>query len=515
MLSADSLKGLPDEQCKLTLREIKWVLSWRSLVKQSVQPTAFVGQVKDMKAQSPELVPTGEPQPVAELALDEALAVAVQLHHRGRLHEAEIMYRRVLEIAPDHGDALHFLGVLSHQLDDSSAALDLIRRSIAIDPGHADRYNNLGNVLLESGQCEQAAAAYEKCVELAPDHAGALNNLGAVLRAQNRFAESEAAYRKASELQPDYADPHNNLGNLMRAQGRIAEAVACYCKALTLRPNHPEAKKFLGIAYYTLGQIDKAADVYRQWLSDEPDNPVPRHMLAACSGENLPPRASDAYVEKTFDSFAGSFDAKLERLAYRAPQLVAEAVQRACGMPTQRFTALDAGCGTGLCGVLIAPSVRRMTGVDLSSQMLAKARARNVYDDLVKAELTGYVLAHPESFDLIVSADTLVYFGPLEEVLGAARGALRGDGWLIFTVEAADDKDLDASCGYCLNPNGRYSHRQSYLSATIGSAGLALVVMEPAVLRNEGGKPVAGWVATCRAMAGRHELQASIHTDHA
>ncbi len=160
--------------------------------------------------------------------------------------------------------------------------------------------------------------------------------------------------------------------------------------------------------------------------------------------------------------------------------------------------ALDAGCGTGLCGSLIEPYVQRLVGIDLSSQMLAKARARNVYDDLVKAELTGYLLAHPESFGLIVSADTLVYFGPLEDALRAARAALRGDGLLIFTVEAADDKHSAVGCGYRLNPNGRYSHRQSYLSATIGSAGFTLLAMEPANLRNEGGKPVAGFVITCR-----------------
>ena len=37
---------------------------------------------------------------------------------------------------------------------------------------------------------------------------------------------------------------------------------------------------------------------------------------------------------------------------------------------------LDAGCGTGLCGPLIAPHARRLVGVDLSGQMLAHARER-------------------------------------------------------------------------------------------------------------------------------------------
>jgi predicted TPR repeat methyltransferase len=41
----------------------------------------------------------------------------------------------------------------------------------------------------------------------------------------------------------------------------------------------------------------------------EPDNPVPRHLYAACSGEGVPERASDRYVEAEFDTFAPASNA--------------------------------------------------------------------------------------------------------------------------------------------------------------------------------------------------------------
>ena len=44
-------------------------------------------------------------------------------------------------------------------------------------------------------------------------------------------------------------------------------------------------------------------------------------------------------------------------------------------------TALDLGCGTGLCGPLVKPRVERLDGVDLSGAMLDRARATGVYDD--------------------------------------------------------------------------------------------------------------------------------------
>ena len=111
---------------------------------------------------------------------------------------------------------------------------------------------------------------------------------------------------------------------------------------------------------------------------------------------------------------------------------------------------LDAGCGTGLCGPLIAPYARRLVGVDLSARMLAQARARNVYDELFKGELTAYLRDSAGAFDVIVSADTLVYFGPLEDVVAAAADALRPGGRLIFTVEELIGAGSDA--GYAHQP---------------------------------------------------------------
>src|SRR5437868_135703 len=70
----------------------------------------------------------------AELSLEDALLFAIGLHRSGELDDAEKLYRRILEVAPDQPDGLHFLGVLLHQRGQSDAALELIQKSIAIAP---------------------------------------------------------------------------------------------------------------------------------------------------------------------------------------------------------------------------------------------------------------------------------------------------------------------------------------------------------------------------------------------
>src|SRR5207248_2783395 len=121
---------------------------------------------------------------------------------------------------------------------------------------------------------------------------------------------------------------------------------------------------------------------------------------------------------------------------------------------------------TGLCGPLIRSMCGSLAGVDLSPQMLAIARSRGCYDELVAAELSAFMRSRIQTFDAIVSADTLVYFGALDEPLSAARGALRGAGLLIFTVEALTEP---APGDYRLQLSGRFVHSEAYLRRVLGA----------------------------------------------
>ncbi|HEY6514250.1 MAG TPA: tetratricopeptide repeat protein [Burkholderiaceae bacterium] len=431
-------------------------------------------------------------------ALHDALRQAIGALREERLDEAELALSDLLRRWPGQPDALHFLGVLRHVQGRTSEGVALIRQALQQVPGHVGAWNNLGNVLLESQQLTEAIDAYRSGVAAAPTDpaaADALSNLAVVHRKLLQWRESEAACREALALRPDFVEAWYNLSLALMGQGKLHDGLLANSKAITLSPRHLQAREQVIRALMLQGEREQAALLYREWLAEDPDNPVARHQLAACLNENQPERASDAYIELMFDSFAGSFDAKLEKLGYRAPQLVVDALRQVAGAPQAALDIVDVGCGTGLCGPLLRPWARRLAGCDLSVGMLRQARSRGVYDQLHKAELVYYMDTQPAQFDAVVSADTLCYFGALQAPVAAAKRCLRSGGWLIFTVEALPDRDATP---HRLQASGRYSHGSAYLRATLTDAGFHEVELRAEVLRQEASLPVAGWLVTAR-----------------
>ena len=429
---------------------------------------------------------------------NDALQKAISTHQRGKHDEAERGYRAILATAPKHPDALHYLGVLLHQLGQCDAARLLIERALALSPGYVDARNNLGNVQKELGLVVQAEQSYRAVIAARPAFASAYNNLGVVLKAQERYADAAEAYRQCLALAPEMADAWSNLGNALRAQQDVEGAMSAYYKAIELAPHGvgTEAYRNLGRALVTSGRHAEALAVYRAWQVQDPADAAIAHMIASLTGEQAPARASDPYVQSTFDRFAGSFDEVLTRLDYRAPAVCSALVASLLDVPAANCAVLDAGCGTGLCAPFLLPYAHTLDGVDLSPKMLEKAALRNSYRRLEEAELTAWLAAHPAQYDLIVSADTLCYFGDLSDVVTNAAAALTAGGHFVFTLE--ETMDAVEVPQFRLHPHGRYSHTEAYARHVLAQSGLTVLEVQHAVLRTELDAPVAGLAIAAR-----------------
>jgi predicted TPR repeat methyltransferase len=428
------------------------------------------------------------------MSLDEAVAFAMKRHQAGDLGQAGRIYDAVLERDPDRVDVLNVLGILKYQQGELDAAVALMRRVLDANPEADGAWNNLGNALLRQGDYDGAGQAFKRSLELVPT-AEAWANLARVFRRLGDLPVSEQACRQALALSADHGIATHYLALALLGQRRIEEGVEKALKAMQLMPPL-ERRRQTYVQYLLVAEeAAQAAVILRAWQAQEPDNPYVLHHLAACAGGAMPERASDAYVEKEFDSFADNFDATLARLHYRAPQVVADAVAAALPPPSRQFDVIDLGCGTGLCGPLLAPWARQLAGCDLSTGMLMRAAGRGVYDELRKAELTAFLRSRPGSFDVVVSADTLNYFGELGGVAQAVHAAMRPGALFVFTLEALGPHGTGV---VRLEPHGRYAHDGAHARRVFEDAGLVVEAPVGVVLREENQQPVDGWLLVAR-----------------
>jgi len=90
-------------------------------------------------------------------------------------------------------------------------------------------------------------------------------------------------------------------------------------------------------------------------------------------------------TRQLYDDWAASYEAELTQNGYVTPARCAAAL--AAHMPDRAAPVLDFGCGTGLSGAaLAAEGFAVIDGLDLSGDMLARAREKRVYRSLIQVE---------------------------------------------------------------------------------------------------------------------------------
>eukprot|EP00947_MAST-08B_sp_MAST-8B-sp1_P004898 g4898.t1 len=231
-------------------------------------------------------------------------------------------------------------------------------------------------------------------------------------------------------------------------------------------------------------------------------------------------------IKEEFDQFAVTYDSSREAIESKfvteLVSLLSEAVRAAAGgaAPDSAWSSLtlDLGVGTGAFG----PSLRAMTlgtltGVDLSDKMVAKARARGVYDKLFVGELVAWFQEQQEKrrrrgqgplqADLALAGELVLYFGDLQPLFTAVAGALSDGGWFAFNCESLEDI-LAANLGngesgdHQVRPSMRHAHTFDYVERAARAAGFSVVASRKSVvLRMEFGKPELGHTVVLRKQA--------------
>ena len=259
-------------------------------------------------------------KPSKEQIINQKLQQGIAAHKEGKLQEAELIYRAILQAQPLNPHANHNLGVLAVSVNKADAALPLFKTALAANPKieqfwlsyidalirgkqhevakqvieqakkqgiNKERLNALEmqlkatdteeiqwkptdtelNKLLLAYQNRQFDEAEKLAVSLSerfPKHPFSWKILGVLLKQTGRTIESLIPTQKSIQLAPQDAKAHFNLGITLQELGRLQEAEASYTKAIALKPDYAEAHFNLGNTLLQLNRTEEAEACYEQ-----------------------------------------------------------------------------------------------------------------------------------------------------------------------------------------------------------------------------------------------------------
>ncbi|MDI1272022.1 tetratricopeptide repeat protein, partial [Polaromonas sp.] len=212
-----------------------------------------------------------KPLVMAAQPLADKLAQAVALHQQGQLDQAEGLYKEILQVQPQHFDALQLLAMVEAQKNNPGAARVLFEQALKINPQHAGALNNYGNVLRVLKQPEEALASYEQALQIQPDYAQALVNRGNALWELKRADEALASYDLALGVDPLNTEALGNRGSVLGSLKRTAQALESFDRVLQIRPDDAQALSNRGNALLDLKRPEEALASCDRALQVRPD----------------------------------------------------------------------------------------------------------------------------------------------------------------------------------------------------------------------------------------------------
>ncbi len=125
----------------------------------------------------------------SKLSKEQIINQAIQFHLKGNIPEATKYYQQLISQGCNDHKVFSNYGAILQGLDKSQEAELSYRKAIELKPHYAEANSNLGNILRDLGKSQEAELSYRKAIELKPNFAEAHYNMGNILRDLGKLEE--------------------------------------------------------------------------------------------------------------------------------------------------------------------------------------------------------------------------------------------------------------------------------------------------------------------------------------
>lgn len=197
-------------------------------------------------------------------------AQAFAYHQKNELDLASLLYQQVLQLRPDHFDALHMLGVIAAHRGDYIRAVDIFGQALQFNAQTAEVFSNYGVALGGLKQYRQALESYNRAIALQPGFSEAYCNRGRIYYERKQYTEAIADFDKAISLKPDYQEAWFSRGVGLHDLKRLHDALASYDRAIELNSDYVDAHYNRGVVLHDLKRYDDAMMAYDRVIALQP-----------------------------------------------------------------------------------------------------------------------------------------------------------------------------------------------------------------------------------------------------